>query len=152
MKPLAGGVIQSTSLALRFFLSHPVGVITPGMTAVQQVNENFSVIEEARPLSPEEMKKLTEEVAELGKEFCRRCAYCMPCEQGLMIPFVHMIHMKTYGKEKSDEVAYTLQMATRMLPLLGKCNECGKCVEKCPYNLPTPKRVKELKEMLGLPK
>ena len=65
-----------------------------------------------------------------------------------MIPFVHMIHLQCYGKEMNDDVAYTLELAKRMLPLLEKCDECGQCVERCPYDLPTPKRVNELKELL----
>jgi predicted aldo/keto reductase-like oxidoreductase len=148
MKPLAGGVIESTALALRFFLSHPVDVITPGMMSLKELEENFRVINEGRPLSPEELGTLEEEVKDLGKEFCRRCSYCMPCEHGIMIPFVHMLHMKCYGKEMNDDVAYTLQLAKRMLPQLEACDACGKCMEKCPYHIPTPQRVQELRELL----
>jgi len=149
MKPLAGGVIESKALALRFFLSHPIGVITPGMSSVQEVEANFKVFEEGKPLSPEELKRLEEEVSDLGKEFCRRCEYCMPCEHNIMIPFVHMIHVKCYGKEMNDDIAYTLNLAKRMLPALEECDECGQCVEKCPYHLPTPQRIKELRELLS---
>ncbi len=152
MKPLGGGMIESKPLALRFFLSHPIGVITPGMSSVKEVEANVKVFEEGKSLLPEELQRLEEEVAPLGKEFCRRCAYCMPCEHNIMIPFVHMIHMKCYGKEMNDDVAYTLGLAQRMLPSLEKCEECGQCVEKCPYQLPTPKKVKELKDLLNLSK
>ncbi|MCX5902595.1 MAG: 4Fe-4S dicluster domain-containing protein, partial [Proteobacteria bacterium] len=89
------------------------------------------------------------EVRVLGKEFCRRCSYCMPCPHNIMIPFVHMLHMKCYGKEMNDDVAYTLELARRMLPQLEACEACGKCIEKCPYNIPTPQRVAELKELLA---
>jgi hypothetical protein len=149
MKPLAGGVIKSKDLALRFFLSHPGGVVTPGMSSTQQVEANFKAFDEEKALSPEELKKLEEEVSELGKDFCRRCSYCMPCEHNIMIPFVHMIHMKCYGKEMDDEVTYTLGLGKRMLPALETCDECGQCVEKCPYQLSTPKKVKELRELLS---
>jgi hypothetical protein len=149
MKPLAGGVIESKALALRFFLNHPIDVITPGMMSLQELEENYRVINEGRPLSPQELGMLEEEVKELGKEFCRRCSYCMPCEKGIMIPFVHMLHMKCYGKEMNDDVAYTLQLAKRMLPQLETCDACGKCMEKCPYHLPTSQRVQELRELLG---
>jgi hypothetical protein len=148
MKPLAGGMIENKLFALRFFLSYPIGVITPGMSSVGEVDENWRVLEEGKPLSPEELKQLEEEVAGLGKDFCRRCSYCMPCEKGIMIPFAHMIHLMAYGREMNDNIAYTLEMAKRMLPQLELCDACGKCVEKCPYHLPTPKRIKELCEML----
>jgi predicted aldo/keto reductase-like oxidoreductase len=149
MKPLAGGVIESKDLALRFFLSHPIGVVTPGMSSTQQIEANFKAFDEEKALSPEELKSLEEEVSELGKEFCRRCAYCMPCEHNIMIPFVHMIHMKCYGKEMDDEATYILGLGKRMLPALETCDECGQCVEKCPYQLSTPKKIKELRELLN---
>lgn len=148
MKPLGGGMIENKPFALRFFLSHPIGVITPGMASLEEVDANCKIFQEAKPLSPEELKQLGEEVAELGREFCRRCSYCMPCKENIMIPFVHMIHMKCYEKALNDDVVHTLGLAKRMLPFLEKCDACGECVEKCPYHLPTPRRVKELRELL----
>ncbi|MBN2108202.1 MAG: aldo/keto reductase [Deltaproteobacteria bacterium] len=148
MKPLAGGVIESTELALRFFFNHPAGVVTPGMMSIEQLEQNFTVFKERQPLSGGELQRLEDEVAVLGKEFCRRCSYCMPCPNGIMIPFVHMLHMKTWQKPMSDDVAYTLELAQRMLPALEKCTGCGACVEKCPYAIPTPQRVQELLQLL----
>jgi predicted aldo/keto reductase-like oxidoreductase len=49
----------------------------------------------------------------------------------------------------NDDVDYTLNLAKRMLPMLETCDECGQCVEKCPYHLPTPKKVKELTKLLS---
>lgn len=148
MKPLAGGVIESKALALRFFFSHPSGIVTPGMASVREVEENVMLFTQRQPLSTTERKQLDDEVSALGKAFCRRCSYCMPCENGIMIPFVHMIHMKCYGKPVNDDVTYTLELAKRMLPALEKCTACGQCVEKCPYDIPTPQRVKEMLELL----
>jgi uncharacterized protein len=148
MKPLAGGVIESKELALRFFFNHGAGVVTPGMVSIEQLEQNFNIFNMRQPLSGRELRRLEDEVAVLGKEFCRRCSYCMPCPNGIMIPFVHMLHMKTWQKPMNDDVAYTLELAKRMLPLLEKCGECGKCVEKCPYKIPTPQRVKELLQLL----
>jgi hypothetical protein len=148
MKPLAGGVIEHKELALRFFFNHAVGVVTPGMSYVHEVEANVKIFEEGKPLSSGELKKLEEGVSALGKEFCRRCGYCMPCEHNIMVPFVHIIHMTCYEKEVTTDVAYILNQAKNLLPMLETCDECGECVEKCPYNLPTPKRVKELREFL----
>ncbi len=148
MKPLAGGVIESKELALRFFFNHPAGVVTPGMMSTEQLEQNVTVFKERQPLSGGELRRLEDEVAVLGKEFCRRCSYCMPCPNGIMIPFVHMLHMKTWQKPMSDDVAYTLELAKRMLPALEKCTGCGACIEKCPYTIPTPQRVQELLQLL----
>jgi heterodisulfide reductase subunit C len=59
-----------------------------------------------------------------------------------------MLHMKCYGKEMNDDVAYTLQLAKRMMPQLEACDACGTCMEKCPYHIPTSQRVQELLEVL----
>jgi heterodisulfide reductase subunit C len=59
-----------------------------------------------------------------------------------------MLHMKTWGKPVDDDVAYTIELAKRMLPTLEKCTECGTCVGTCPYAIPTPQRVRELLELL----
>jgi uncharacterized protein len=149
MKPLAGGVIENKELALRFFFATQAGVVTPGMMSLLELEQNKRVFAERRELSADELRQLEQCVAELGKDFCRRCSYCMPCPSGIMIPFVHMLHMKTWGKPLSDDVAYTLKLARSMLPALEKCLACGKCIEKCPYNIPTPQRIKELLELLA---
>jgi Fe-S oxidoreductase len=66
-----------------------------------------------------------------------------------MIPFVHMLHMKIWQKPLNDDVAYSLELAKHMLPALEKCLACGKCIEKCPYGIPTPQRIAELRDLLS---
>lgn len=149
MKPLAGGVIEEIELALRFFFSGAAGVVAPGMMRLEELEHNARVFTERRELAPDELRRLEQSVAGLGRDFCRRCSYCMPCPSGIMIPFVHMLHMKTWGKPPDDDVAYTLELARRMLPALEKCTGCGTCVEKCPYHIPTPRRIAELLELLS---
>jgi len=36
------------------------------------------------PLTPKELKDFEDEVAPLGKEFCRRCSYCLPCPNDIL--------------------------------------------------------------------
>lgn len=148
MKPLAGGLIEKTDLSLRFFASHPVDVIVVGMAKMTELVENFRTISEGKKLSAEETEKLEKSVEALGKDFCRRCAYCQPCPQNIMIPFVHMIYHKCHGKELTEEATYILQLGKRLLPSLKQCSECGQCEEKCPYELPTKERIKSIIDML----
>ena len=148
MKPLAGGVIEDTDKAFRFLFSHDPGVVTPGMKSSAELRQNLAVFEGRAPLADDELAVLKERVAHLGQDFCRRCSYCMPCPQGVMIPFLHMIHMKTVGRPMDDEVLYTLKLARNMLPALEKCDGCGACREKCPYDIDTPQRVAEVLALL----
>jgi hypothetical protein len=40
-----------------------------------------------------------------------------------------------------------IELAKRMLPDLEKCTAFGTYVEKCPYDIPMPQRVKDLVKM-----
>jgi len=86
MKPLSGGALRQVESSLRFLLDKPVDVILTGMSSIEELNENLAVIKKNTPLSPQELKRLEEEVAPLGKMFCRRCGYCLPCTNDIRIP------------------------------------------------------------------
>lgn len=148
MKPLAGGVIEKSSLALRFFFSHPVDIIVVGMAKIKELEQNFKTVSEEKKLSFDELAELKKAVEVFGKDFCRRCSYCQPCPSNIMIPFVHGVYQRCYGREMNDDVQYTLQLGKRLLPSLKACSECGQCEDKCPYELPTRNRIKAIIEMV----
>lgn len=133
MKPLAGGAIRQTNLALRFILEHAVSTVIPGMDSEEQVDANAMIGREMRPLSNEEAKELEEEVGKLGLAFCRRCEYCQPCQQGIDIPTVFLLdgYYTRYGLETWARERYLGLQAKA-----DSCVECGECEKKCPYNLP----------------
>lgn len=59
MKPLAGGAIENGTLALRYIASFDeVTLIIPGMASVDEVNENMAVLDNASPLSDDELKEI----------------------------------------------------------------------------------------------
>ncbi len=59
------------------------------------------------------------------------------------------MYLPRVSAEASDWIILkALELGKRLLPALEKCDECGTCVEKCPYDIPTPQRVQELLEML----
>lgn len=133
MKPLAGGALSNANLALRFILEYPVSVVIPGMDTVEQVNQNAGVGTQALPLSAEERTVVQEEAEKLGDAFCRRCEYCRPCSQGIDIPMVFLLDgyytrydLKDWARERYGS------MQTKA----DACIECGRCEERCPYNLP----------------
>ncbi|HBX24407.1 MAG TPA: aldo/keto reductase [Desulfotomaculum sp.] len=146
MKPLAGGSIRDTGLALRFILEHPVSTVIPGMDAPGQVDQNAAVGADLRPLTETERKKLEEMAAKLGTTFCRRCEYCQPCPQGVDIPSVFLLdgyftryELQDWARERYQGMKVTAQ----------ECVECGECEEKCPYNLPIRAMLAEAKTRLG---
>lgn len=141
MKPVAGGAVRNVLLNFRFILSSGMDVIIPGMDDVAQVEQNLSVLDGLKPLSDVEREVLLQEKEELGEGFCRRCEYCMPCPEGLNISFLHLIgaYYFRYGLKK-----WAMGRLKGLSKRYADCIECGKCVEKCPYDLDTPAIFKDL--------
>lgn len=145
MKPLAGGAFRNAGLALRYLLQHRIATVIPGMDSCRQVEENASLAEEGS-LTPEESRLLEEEAAGLGTTFCRRCEYCQPCQQGIDIPTVFLLdgYYQRYGLQDWARIRYAGLKARA-----DECLDCGECEEKCPYNLPIRKMLKEAAERLA---
>ncbi len=146
MKPLAGGAFKNPALSLRYILTHPVSVVIPGMDTVKQVEENAAVGDSPLELSPEERRMLEEEVARLGNTFCRRCEYCQPCPQGIDIPMVFLLdgYYQRYGLKE-----WARQRYEGLKVKADACQECGECEERCPYDLPIRRMLKDAAGRLG---
>lgn len=146
MKPLAGGAIDDATLAIKYILSKEyVSVVIPGMDSVEQVVQNVSVLEDLN-LTEEDWIKIEEIRNSLGKSFCRRCEYCLPCPVGINIPANFLLegyytryNLQDWAKER---YAATDKKAS-------DCIECGKCETKCPYELPIRDMLKNVAEKLG---
>jgi len=147
MKPLAGGAIDDATLAMRFVAANPnVDVLIPGMADVREIEENFASIEDASPLSAEELEKITAIRKSLGTEFCRRCNYCAPCAAGIAIPAVFL--MEGYYS-RYDLKDWAVGRYNAMAKTASDCVECGACETRCPYNLPIRKMLKKAVEVFG---
>ena len=152
MKPLAGGAIRNRYKAFRFFNNYPVDLILNGVASVAEFKENIQCAEDVSPLTAEELTALEAEVASLGNEFCRRCSYCMPCPNDIRIPdMIHIFYQAVKGMRFEDLPPDKQEVGKNLLVWLQACEQCGKCEQKCPYNLPTAKRVQELISLFTQP-
>lgn len=138
MKPLAGGALSDPEIALRFLFEHPVSTVIPGMNSLEQVAQNTSIA--FKELTAAEREKLQQEVDSLGKSFCRRCEYCLPCPQNINIPNIFLLdgYYTRYGLEDWAIKRYAALEKKAM-----DCAQCGLCEERCPYNLPIREMLKE---------
>lgn len=145
MKPLAGGAIDDAKLAIKYILSKDyIDVVIPGMESIEQVRENVSVLQDTNITKYDELK--IQEIRNImGKIFCRRCEYCLPCPLKINIPqnfllegYYTRYNLKDWAKEryKSLEVKASA------------CVECGLCETKCPYELPIREMLKEVSSKL----
>jgi hypothetical protein len=143
MKPAAGGAIADVPAALRFALAHGVDVAIPGMDRMEQVDKNTSVGEVPRDPTEKEIAALKAEKELWGDRFCRRCAYCMPCPNGLQIPFLLLIeaYYTRYGLKK-----WALERLCGLEKKYADCCDCGECTKKCPYELPIAQMMAKAKD------
>lgn len=147
MKPVAGGAIKNVEISLKYIIgSELVDVAIPGMESIKQVKENASIGKEIVQLTEEENKKIADEIKELGNEFCRRCGYCLPCPQGINIPYV--FNFKAYY-ERYDLKDWAIDRYYASSAHASDCIKCGKCEERCPYKLPIRKMLEDTIKVLG---
>jgi len=161
MKPLAGGALAqpppelkvsskipiTAEQALRFVLANPaVDVAIPGMTNLQEVEENARVGEKFQVMTEAEKLELIKAAEELGKDFCRNCGYCLPCPEEIRIPVIlrHLGYYKRYGLIEWAKGRYHMVEVKA-----DACLECGQCQEKCPYNLNIHEMLKEAHTLLS---
>ena len=144
MKPLAGGAIEDATLAMRFVMANPdVTVVIPGMAEEKELRQNLAAVNDTSPLTPEENAKILEIRNTLGTQFCRRCNYCAPCTVGIGIPSLFTLE-GYYSRYNLQDWAMARYQATAVKA--SACVGCGACEERCPYNLPIRKMLKNLVE------
>ncbi len=140
MKSLSGGVIQNPTLALKYVLAQPDIMIIPGVEHKDLVDENWQIFQESHALSTDEKEEIRAIQKQFDKTFCRRCDYCLPCSEGILVQV--MLGMKPMVLK---EGFHTLK-SPLILDVIDKarnCTDCGECMEKCPYDLPIPDLIKE---------
>jgi predicted aldo/keto reductase-like oxidoreductase len=167
MKPLSGGQLTSppgpegqppspdpvVEGALRWVISNPdVSTVIPGMISARQVEDNVAAIEKG-PLSDEERQEVVGTVASLRKAYrygqeCLRCGYCQPCPNEIDIPAIFRAAdmarnypdgLKHLGRALYEEQVYAAE----------HCEECRRCVERCPANIDIPKRLREVADFFA---
>ena len=147
MKPLAGGALEDAALAMRFIAANPdVSVVIPGMYDQKEIDQNLAAMEDASPLSEEELARIETIRRELGTQFCRRCNYCQPCTAGIGISGIFVLegYLQRYGLGDWAKGRYAA-----MAKKAGDCVDCGVCEARCPYQLPIREMLKRCKAEFG---
>ena len=140
MKPLGGGLLERADLCFRFLQQYPYVVPIPGISTQEEVNEIINLYLSPKPLSEADHKQIERLRSELGKKFCHRCGYCIPCEQKVDIPGVLNFRPLLSRRLSASNI---INMVKAPMESAENCSECGECLEKCPYSLPIPDLLKE---------
>jgi predicted aldo/keto reductase-like oxidoreductase len=146
--------------ALQFVWDHPqVSLVLSGMSSMQQVKENIESANNSaiNSLSEEEL----DTISELRKSYnkydivsCTSCRYCLPCPQGVSIPWVirFLNDLGYWGEERNDRISFFYNRMAKTKEALEErlskgdevdgaaslCIQCGECLEKCPQQIDIP--------------
>ena len=147
MKPLAGGAIEDSTLALRYIAANEdVTVVIPGMAAESEITENIDAVSDTAPLTEKELESVQSIRDSLGTNFCRRCNYCAPCSAGISIYGVLLME-GYYNRYNLKE--WATQRYNAMDKTASDCIDCGLCETRCPYNLPIRQMLKRVENLFG---
>ena len=123
--------------ALRYVLAQEVSVVIPGLRNVAQVETAAKSGAEYAGLTQEEVDRFN---FDLGVDWCRDCGLCQSCPKSVNIPAALRFHTlyETYGLKNWAKKLYGgLEVKA------DKCDGCGECEPKCPYNLSIKKKLRK---------
>jgi predicted aldo/keto reductase-like oxidoreductase len=134
MKPFCGGLVENARVAFTYLRQFPDIIPLAGWDSVARVDEVVDLYEGPLEVTAADREAMARYRTELGDLFCRRCEYCQPCPQGVMITpaMLYAIVAHRMGPAKAAAFAEKIMESVRL------CEECGECATRCPYHLPIP--------------
>jgi hypothetical protein len=141
--------------ALQWVWNQPeVSVALSGMSSMQQVEENIrsarsSSVNSLGPKELQVIERVQKAFSSRAAIACTKCAYCMPCENGVNIP----ANFEMYNEAiMYDDPGTARQRYLRFMPEKERakmCKQCKKCEEKCPQKIPISELMPKVHELLG---
>lgn len=138
MKPFAGGMIDNAEVAIKYLRQYPDAVPIPGYDSIASVDQITACYQTPNIVTEDDRKLMEKYRLELGKQFCRRCEYCQPCPNGVMITMA--MAYKLVASRMSPAVS--VDFCRPAMESVKLCSECEICLERCPYELPIPDMLK----------
>lgn len=140
MKPFGGGRLSDIELCFKFLRKYPKFIPVAGMQNLKELEENIKYLNQSDLPDGNDEEKINKISMELGTRFCRQCGYCMPCPNGIVITDINFI--KVYYKQMPMDKFYNMDLEEKVKTAKA-CSECGKCSQRCPFNLDVPSIIKE---------
>lgn len=139
MKAMGGGLIKNSKASFAFLNQFDNVLPIWGIQKLTELDE-FLSYDENTSLDDSLKEDIENDKKELGENFCRGCAYCMPCPEEINISLC--ARMSLWIRRFPAE-PYLTEEYQEMMGHTRDCMECYACVDKCPYELDIPELLKE---------
>lgn len=141
MKGMSGGILQDGRAAYAYMDQFDSVLPIWGVQRESELDVFLDCAQNVPSMEDEDIKAVIEkDRAELKGDFCRGCGYCMPCPVGIQINnCARMVAMIT----RSPIEPWITPEKQAEMEKINQCLDCGQCAKKCPYNLDTPRLLRE---------
>lgn len=140
MKPLSGGMVDNVGIAFKYLLQFADVLPIVGIQRLEEIDPILRIVNGPLEMSPAEAAEMERIRRQLGSRFCHRCDYCQPCTENIQLSSI--FHMRSMWRRFPPERVFAEPMQKLMEQAVA-CSDCGKCEERCPYNLPIRQMLKE---------
>ncbi|NLX04753.1 MAG: aldo/keto reductase [Phycisphaerae bacterium] len=153
---LLPGARSSSEVALRYVMATPgVSAALSGMSTEAQVEENVATASRKTPMTERQRRAMLarlESIRQRATRICTSCGYCMPCPQGVDIPqnFLLLNRARLFGLVESGRAGFRrLRSHKEGDRSATACVACGRCLSKCPNEIPIIDQLKDVADLLG---
>jgi len=128
-----------------------VSTIISGMSHLDQMKENLDLAEnvsEARWTEKDEdaVRKAKGIINDLQRVNCTTCGYCMPCPEGVDIPF-NLALSNDHHIFNDQGAGFRYKLVLGETERASNCVQCGECLDKCPQNIPIPDELEHVADL-----
>ena len=140
MKGLAGGLLHDARACMAYMTQFDNVVPIWGVQRSAELEQWLAFMGEGTPELDERTRAFIDaERAELTGDFCRGCGYCMPCPQGITI---NQCARMSLMLRRAPSQAWLDERWQAEMARVDSCTGCGRCMRRCPYELPIPQLLK----------
>jgi len=140
MKALSGGLITDSAAAYAFLAQFDNVLPIWGVQRESELDEFLAFHDDPPSLDDRAKSVIERDIAELSGEFCRGCGYCMPCPADIVISICARM---SWFIKRAPPSFYLMDQWKESMLRIDNCTNCGHCKDNCPYNLDTPRLLRE---------
>jgi predicted aldo/keto reductase-like oxidoreductase len=158
MKPYAGGRIFAKPIlpaqAINYCLSQkPVATVVPGVKSIKELDETLKFLSADK--QEKDFRPILKDCQEELRGNCVYCNHCLPCPQRIDIGNV-LNRIDRAMKQVSEKVNFYYPGRLRLsrehykglLTKASKCNECGICIKRCPFEVDIIAKMRQARRLL----